>query len=65
MQKLTKLSLAIALAVSVAACGDKASTPNTAETATQAAPAKVSLADQLPKFDKKLLEPITKVMLIF
>lgn len=60
MQKLTKFSLAIALAVSVAACGDKDKAPTTQTTpATQAAPAKVSLADQLPKFDQKLLEPIT------
>lgn len=60
MQKLTKLSLAIALAVSVTACGDKDKTPTAPNVSEkQEAPAKVSLVDQLPKFDQKLFEPIT------
>jgi len=64
MKTLTKLSLAVALAVSVSACGDKKDEAPVAQNApatekVQApAPAKASLSEQLSSIDAKLLEPI-------
>lgn len=56
--------MAIALAVSISACGDKkdeapvAQNAPVAEKVQASAPAKASLSDQLSSIDAKLLEPI-------